>query len=169
MNRLYYEVPTVWIVLAIFVGMIIAIECGYRVGLRRQPHISESARNQISAMQAMLFAVIGLLLGFTFSQSLARFDSRAAAVVDEANAIGTAWLRSGLLEEPFRGEAEALYTQYSAYRADEGAVTLADGQTLDQRFAEAGRMQMAIWDIGARAIAADSTGGAARLQEQAEN
>lgn len=166
---LFYDIPTIWIALAIFLSMIAAIEAGYRVGLRHMPRISERSRTQINTLQSMLFAVIALLLGFTFSQSLARFDSRAAAVVNEANAIGTAWLRSGLLAEPYRGEAAALYREYSAQRAAAGHVALDDEAETARHAATAGALQMAIWDLAGRAMAADPVGGAARLHVQAVN
>ena len=51
------------------------------------------------AFWGALIGMVALLLGFTFSVSLQRFDTRSDAVIDEANAIGTAWLRAGLLPE----------------------------------------------------------------------
>ncbi|MBV1687119.1 hypothetical protein KRR38_05380 [Novosphingobium sp. G106] len=43
-------------------------------------------------------ALLGLLIAFTFSLAVSRYDSRRVAVIQEANAIGTAWLRAGLIE-----------------------------------------------------------------------
>lgn len=57
-------------------------------------------------------ALLGLLIGFTFSMALGRYDARRAMVVSEANAIGTTWLRAGLVEGP---AGDALRTELRAY------------------------------------------------------
>jgi hypothetical protein len=48
------------------------------------------------------FAVLGLLIAFTFTSSASRFDERRKLINDQANALGTAWLRVDLLPEPDR-------------------------------------------------------------------
>ena len=51
----------------------------------------------IGSLEGAVFALLGLLIAFTFSGALSRFDSRRVTVVDEANSIGTAYLRVDLL------------------------------------------------------------------------
>lgn len=62
--------------------------------------------------EGAVFTVLGLLLAFTFSGAAARFDQRRYLVVDEANAIGTAWLRLDLLPPDRRAEVRVLFRQY---------------------------------------------------------
>ncbi|WP_169739522.1 hypothetical protein [Thioclava pacifica] len=90
-------------------------------GARRHAHSDES-KAQTLAVQGSLLAILGLLLGFTFSLALGRFDARSQAVVDEANAIGTAWLRVQLLPEDVQPEARNLLIQYARLRAQAGEV-----------------------------------------------
>ena len=92
-----YNYSSVLIVAILFVFMVLAIEAGYRIGGRTQSLVNESTKTQINAIQASLLGILALLLGFTFSLSLQRFDSRSEAVVNEANAIGTTYLRAQLL------------------------------------------------------------------------
>ena len=94
-----YDIATLWIVLGLMAGMFGAMYLGRRIGKRR-PSRDEAETGQITATQASLLGILGLLLGFTFSVALSRHDARSAAVVAEANAIGTAWLRSDLLPNP---------------------------------------------------------------------
>ncbi len=76
------------------------------------------------AAQGAVLGLLALLLGFTFSLALSHFDARTAAVVDEANAIGTAWLRTDLLPEPERTEARDLMKQYVAVRVKASVIPL---------------------------------------------
>jgi hypothetical protein len=65
---------------------------------------------------AAVLGLLALLLGFTFSLSLNRYDERRALVVQEANAIDTAWLRVQLLDEPYRSEMGGALKQYTDAR-----------------------------------------------------
>lgn len=102
-----FEQNSVLIAGSILVSMVIAIEVGFRVGRGSSEVASESAHSHIGAIQASLLGVLALLLGFTLSLSLQRFDTRSQAVVDEANAIGTTSLRAQLLPASVRAEAVA--------------------------------------------------------------
>src|SRR4051812_43090401 len=84
--------------LALFLILLICVEIGFRVR-----SAAGSAEGQIGNQEFLLSAVLGLLallLGFTFSMALNRYDGRRDLVVQEANAIGTTWLRAQLLREP---------------------------------------------------------------------
>ncbi len=104
---------TQWHVLLI-VGLllIVAAEAGYRAGHRLYGRKEERARGQIGSLQGAILGLLGLLLGFTFAMGLQRHDHRRALVVDEANAIGTTYLRASLLPEPHRTAVEELLWRY---------------------------------------------------------
>lgn len=82
--------------------LLIAMEVGTRIGLWRRGHIraSDSPTPNDVTLPAML-ALLGLMLAFTYSFAMSRSDLRKQARVQEANAIGTAFLRS----EQFAGTA----------------------------------------------------------------
>jgi hypothetical protein len=96
-NQLLYNIDASLIVGILFLLMLGVIEAGYRFGIRRKDLETEVTRDHLSAIQASILGLMGLLLAFTFSLSVQRFDTRSDAVVDEANAIGTAYLRTQLL------------------------------------------------------------------------
>jgi len=68
----------------------------------RRANTDEGLHSRVSALQAALLGLLALLLGFTFSMALTRFDTRKELVLEEANAIGTTYLRARLLPPPHR-------------------------------------------------------------------
>jgi hypothetical protein len=57
----------------------------------------ETASKGLGAIEGAIFGLLGLILAFSFSGALTRFDARRHLVIEEANDIGTAWLRVALL------------------------------------------------------------------------
>lgn len=83
--------------LGVFLGMLLFFEVGRRLGKRAIAKRGESARAGLGGIDSSVYALLALLVGFTFSGASARFDHRRELIVQEANAIGTAWLRIALL------------------------------------------------------------------------
>ena len=81
-----------------FVGMIVLLEVGRRVRRRRHARHGDEAGEGLGAVEAAVFGLMGLLVAFTFSGAASRFDVRRDLIVEEANAIGTAYLRLDLLK-----------------------------------------------------------------------
>jgi hypothetical protein len=119
----------------------VTLELGYRAGLRGQAERESSAANQVGAIQGAVLGMLGLLLGFSFASAGGRFLERQDLIVQEANAIGTAWLRADLLPEPHRSNLrDALkgYTQHRinlSHRLRDG-ISAADATEVDRRLAE---------------------------------
>lgn len=63
-----------------------------------------------------MLGLLALLLGFTFAMAMSRFEVRKQLVLDEANAIGTTFLRAQLLPPPARQEISDLLRQYVEVR-----------------------------------------------------
>ena len=74
---------------------------------------SDTLREPFGVLQAALLGVVGLILAFGLSLAVGRYENRRAAVVDDANTIGTTYLRAQFLSEPERGESLALLRQYT--------------------------------------------------------
>ena len=74
------------------VGMVVCLEVGYRLG-RRSSENPELTHEGIGAIEAAVFALLGLLLGFSLAGGTSRLDTRRQLIIEEANAIGTAYLR----------------------------------------------------------------------------
>jgi hypothetical protein len=63
-------------------------------------------------MVASILGLLALVLGFTFSLAASRFEARRQTILEEANAIGTAYLRAGLLRDPQKTTIEKLLREY---------------------------------------------------------
>lgn len=80
---------------ALFLGS--AVEIGYRFGLWRRTHAPGESEQPVGAVVASILGLLALVLGFTFGFAASRFDSRRITVLEEANAIGTTFLRTEFL------------------------------------------------------------------------
>lgn len=92
-----FTLTTLTIALALFLGMLVLQEVGRRLGRRQLARDPDSARKNLGALEGAVFGLMGLLMAFTFSGAASRFDGRRQLVAQEANAIGTAYLRLDLL------------------------------------------------------------------------
>src|SRR5262245_668878 len=81
------------VALALFGGMVAFFEIGRRIGLRRTAKLGEAARAGLGGVDSAIYALLALLLGFTFSGATSRFDHRRELISKEVNAMSTAWLR----------------------------------------------------------------------------
>src|SRR4051812_42876968 len=104
----------------LFVGILAALALGRWIGKRTIARYGPSALPSTGSLETAVFALLGLIIAFTFSGALSRFDTRRAQVVDEANAMGTAYLRIDLvpanaqpkLREAFRNYVDARIKTY---------------------------------------------------------
>ncbi len=154
MHDLMYDHGSTLIVGLLLVLLLVALEAGFRLGRRVSRQVPDTVRNQIGAIQASLLGVLALLLGFTFSLSLQRYDARSIAVVEEANAIGTALLRTDLLPEAVREQTREALRAYLALRVDSARISLDHAR---ERAAAAARTERAISGLWALAVAAVRT------------
>jgi hypothetical protein len=94
----------------------IAVEGGYRLGAWRLARMPGEKEQPVGAMVGSILGLLALVLGFTFSLAASRFDDRRQTILNEANAIGTTFLRARLLPEPHRAEVERLLREYVEVR-----------------------------------------------------
>ena len=87
--------------LAVFTIVLGATIVGAVVGRRLRHHV-DTLREPFGAVQAALLGLVALVLAFGLTMAVGRYDLRRAAVVDDANAIGTTYLRAQTLREPMR-------------------------------------------------------------------
>lgn len=150
-----YDLNSLLIAGILFVSMALAIEIGFRIGKLTQRQATESFKTQINTIQASLLGVLALLLGFTFSLALQRFDTRSSAVVDEANTIGTTYLRADFLPMEKRDEARELLRQYLGLRLEAGHIAMIDDMKRSELLNDARQVQAALWELAGQAVALD--------------
>jgi hypothetical protein len=131
-------------------------------------HRSEILREPFAALQAALLGVVGLILAFGLALAVGRYESRRAAVVEDANRIGTTYLRAQMLAEPVRSQSLDLLRRYtdtsirlseSVPSSDAARRAEADGEVL----------QRELWRLAGRAIDEAPTESAPRLYVETLN
>jgi len=100
------------ITFSLFLGMLLLLDIGRRIGVRRRAQDPEGAGVGTGTVDGAVFALLGLLVAFTFSGAASRFDVRRALIVEEANMIGTAYLRLDLAPASTQPALRDLFRRY---------------------------------------------------------
>ena len=96
----------------LFLGMLLLLETGRRIAIRRLAQDPEGAREGLGVVEGAVFSLLGLLIAFTFSGAATRFEGRRHLIVEEANDIGTAYLRISVLPASAQPALRELFRQY---------------------------------------------------------
>jgi hypothetical protein len=104
-------------VFGLFVAMLVCSEIGWRIGKRWIAIDPDGLSKGAGAAEAAVLALLGLLLAFTFSGAASRFEARRHLIAEEANAIGTTYLRIDLLPADTQPALRDLFRRYLDIRA----------------------------------------------------
>ncbi len=154
MSESMYGLNNVLIVSGLFILMLLAMEMGFRSGRRKQASVTETITQANSVLVSML-GLLALLLAFTFSAALQRYDDRSQTVVAEANAIGTTYLRARLLPGGMPDEVQALLRQYLDVRIREGQVDSTQPALHEALLQQGRRIEAELWSHAVRAVEQD--------------
>jgi hypothetical protein len=143
-ESLFYRTNEVVINWVFFALMLTATEIGFRLGRRFEARAPESIQSQIFTVEAAILGILALLLGFTMSMAVSRFETRKQLVLEEADAIGTSSLRAQLLPAPAGPEISSLLRQYVVVRVQFGTAGN-DLARLEDLNRQTERLQTAIW------------------------
>jgi hypothetical protein len=144
----------IWFIAGLFVGMLLMLEIGRRLGARKLAIDREGARTGVSAVEGAVFGLLGLMIAFSFSGAASRLDGRRKLITEEVNAIGTAWLRLDLLPPDAQPELRDLFRKYLDSRLDTYR-KLPDVAAAEAELAHSIQLQGEIWK---KAIAAIRSG-----------
>jgi hypothetical protein len=138
------------------------IEVGRRIGAERFAVEGEEATKGFSAIEGAVFALLGLILAFSFSGALTRFDARRQLVITEANCISTAWLRIDLLPADSQPKMRELFRRYLDSRI-EAYHRLPDFAAFKSELAHSTKLQGEIWALAIPSTARSSFPAATHL------
>lgn len=111
---------------------LVCLQIGHRFGSYHARADQDAPKTGIGPIEAATFGLLGLMLAFVFGSSAARFDQRRHLIVEEANAVGTAWLRTDLLGPDQRPAVQDLMRKYVDARiADDADATDANQAACD--------------------------------------
>ena len=146
-----------WVVFCVVSVLLLALaESGFRFGIIARRKHADGASGHSGTVQGAVLGLLGLLLGFSFAMSVGRYDARRSLVLEEANSIGTTWLRADFLPTPQRDEIKDLLVRYTKLRIANGT-----NSPKAEKFAEA-RKEVAVilntlWAKGSAAAIASPT------------
>jgi hypothetical protein len=141
---MFFIVISALAAVSLFLGMLALMIVGRRLGMKRLAAAPDAGQAGTGAMEGAIFALFGLLIAFTFSGAATRFDARRQLVVEEANDIGTAYLRIDLLpaeaQVPLRKKfGEYLDSRLETYRK------LPDLEAAREELSRSTKLQAEIW------------------------
>lgn len=137
-----------WIVaVGLLIGMLVCLELGGRAA-KRDPSLTKES---MTVVEGALFTLLGLILAFSFSTAVTRFDQRRLVAVEEANAIGTAYLRFDLLPQTSSEPLKAVMRDYLDARLEFNRSLSAPGanQTAVNRTKS---LQQELWTLATQAV-----------------
>jgi hypothetical protein len=138
------ELVIVGFVLVLFAGVLACMALGRRIGMRRAPNPADASNVGLGAIEGSAFALLGLLIAFTFSGASSRFDGRRQLIVTEANAIGTAYLRLDLLPTASRDKLRDEFKRYVDARLEAYALASSE-EAISTAISRAVGLQSEIW------------------------
>jgi len=164
---LFFKLSTLALALGLLAFMVGCTLGGYVIG-RSARRRSETVREPFAVMQATLLGFMGLVLAFALSLAVGRYEARRQAVVTEADAIGTTYLRAQTLPEPMRTRSMQLLASYT-----DAAIKISDtipGSEEQQRaLATSTALQGQLWAVVGDALAAQPVASAPKLYVESLN
>lgn len=150
-----YGYSSIAVAATLFFVIILFNEAGFRAGRFIQARTDDEIKSLTGSIQASILGLLALLLGFTFSMSIQRFDSRSMALIDEANAIGTAVLRVQLLPLEFQEDADDLFREYVDLRVAVGRIDLTRLEQRSRFNQQISATQNDLWSLAIKATNQD--------------
>lgn len=144
----------------LFIGVEVFVEIGRRLGARQIEDETERERQVRSAIENSIFALLALMIAFTYAGAASRFETRRSLTVHEANVIGTAYLRVDALPAAAQSALREKFRQYAAARIARYQV-LPDVKASEAQAARSEALQHEIWTDAVTAL--KDAGSAAQL------
>jgi hypothetical protein len=164
---LFFSLSDWTLALVILAVIAVVTAAGVALGrfLRKK---SEELREPFGALQGALLGVVALILAFGLTLAVGRYEDRRAAVVTEANAIGTTYLRAQLLAEPVRDQSMVLLREYARLALRVSSEVPGSPAMLHTVAAEQ-TIQRQLWGLAGQALDAAPTANAPRLYVESLN
>ncbi|WP_455710263.1 bestrophin-like domain [Pseudoalteromonas nigrifaciens] len=120
-----------------------------------QGRTDSEVKTLTGSIQGSILGLLALLLGFTFSMSMQRYDNRSMALIDEANTIGTAILRVELLPQEYKKQANELFKEYVDLRVAIGQLDLTKRAQRNDYNNKIANLQRQLWSLAIAATNVD--------------
>jgi hypothetical protein len=163
----FFRLSSWALALILFAAVLGPVVVGFWLG-RFLRHRSDHLREPFGVLQSALLGVVGLILAFGLALAVGRYETRRAAVVEEANAIGTTYLRAQTLDEPVRTRSLGLLVRYT-----DASIALSEAVPSSAKsraaIADEERLQRELWALADDALDAAPVASAPRLYVETLN
>jgi hypothetical protein len=161
MNAAFFDsLPVLVTYVGVVLVILVACEIGYQFGKLVQRRTAEVIPAALGPMVGGLLGMLAFVLAMTFSMAASRHDLRRANVIDEANMIGTAYLRSDLLDPQYGTEVKRLLREYVDIR-----LRGATGSEVKAAIVRSVEIHKLLWEqVSAAALSAPSPNTALMVQ-----
>ena len=140
--------------------MLVFCEVGYQFGLHAKTRQDKEAPTSLEPMVGWLLGMLAFVLAFTFSMASYQHDLRKQNVLEEANSIGTAYLRADLLDKQYRIEVKHLLGKYVDVR-----LKAAKGSDIDTTLKKSIETHNLLWaQVSSAAVEHPSTNTSLMIQ-----
>ena len=164
---MFFELNS-WLLALVLAGILFGATFLGLVAGRSLSHHRDTLREPFGVVQAALLTLVGLILAFGLAMAVARYEARRTAVVDDANAIGTAYLRAQTLQEPVRSLSLPLFVQYTD-QSIRLARTVPGSRAHVRALAAESVLQRRLWGLAGKALDAQPIQSAPRLYVESLN
>lgn len=144
----YLSIHPVMFFLVIVAVLWLATLLGGQLRRHREGTLAEES-STFKTLETAVLALLGLLLGFTFSMGVGRYDQRKNLEITEANNLANIWLRTDTLPEPLRSQEQQTIRQYVPVRI----AFLSSGTSakrIDESLRQAALLQASMWHLAAQ-------------------
>jgi len=156
-NDIFFSIAAMFIV-PLF-AVLVPIFIGQRYGVYRSKKTPEKESSPVSTIVSAALGLLAFFLAFIFQIAVTRYADRREMLMNEVTTIRTAYLRSGLVPEPFRSETRKYIIEYTDLRVELGK----DISKLDRSIARTQQILDTLWNYSERIAEQDRSSEAYSL------
>ncbi len=135
-----------WVFFLIVLGVaLFSTECGYQFGRWRHKKEASEPQAPLATIVASILSLLVFMLAFTFNVALNRFDESRTAVLTEANAIATTYLRADFFADPQKVQIKKLLREYVQARVS----GIKQGPDAGEVISKSEGLQKQLWTLAA--------------------
>ncbi|QTH62748.1 hypothetical protein J1N51_08135 [Psychrosphaera ytuae] len=142
-----YEFSTIVIAVTLFFAISAANELGYGVGRYVQRRTTDEVKSLTGSIQGSILGLLALLLGFTFSMSMQKYDARTQALIEEAATIQQAQIGASLLPTKQQDEIRSLLSQYIETKQELAHISVIEHTQRQSQLKQVREIQYQLWQL----------------------
>lgn len=142
-----YEFSTISIAITLFLAISFFNEIGFAIGHFVQKKTTDEVKSLTGSIQGSILGLLALLLGFTFSMSIQKYDARTTALIDEAASIKQVMMASSHLPNSLRPEFKLLLEQYVETKLELAELSIVEDKSRQKLTTHVESIQQQMWQL----------------------